>query len=115
MAMNAGYLNSLANHGSTLITHIGLFNSAGDEITGGTPAYARQAVTWTNPVGGLIRPTADLLFNIPAGANVASWQCFNAVTAGTSFGGAALLAESYASQGEYKLLAAASGIAHTAA
>lgn len=115
MAMNAGYLNSLATQGATLITHIGLFNAAGVELSGGTPAYARQPITWTTPVGGLIRPTADLLFNVPAGANVASWQCFNAVTAGTSFGGSSLLEENFTSQGEYKLLAAASGIAHTAA
>lgn len=115
MGMNSGYLNSLAAHGAELITHIGLFNAAGEEITGGTPAYARQPITWTAPVAGLVRPTADLLFNIPAGANVASWQCFNALVAGTSFGGSSLLAESYASQGEYKLLAASSGIAHSAA
>jgi hypothetical protein len=115
MGMNSTYLNSIATHGSGLITHIGLVNAAGEEISGGTPPYARKAITWTAPVAGLVRPTEDLVFFIPAGANVAGWRCFSAVTGGTNFGGSDLIQESYASAGEYKLLAATSGISHTVA
>lgn len=107
--MNTAFLNALAAEGASLITHIALFDS-GSEITGGSPAYARQAVTWTAPSNGLIRPDADLEFDIPAGATVDEWRGFTALTAGTDYGGAALTAEAYAGQGTYTLLAAGTGI-----
>lgn len=114
MAMNSSYLNSLATHGAGLITHIGLFDSSGKELTGGTPAYARKPITWTAPVNGVVRPTVDLVFSIPANSTVASWQGFNALTAGTSYGGSTFAStETYANQGEFKLTATSSGITHS--
>ena len=110
--MNEAYRNAVANFGASIIGYIGLRDQNGTELTGGTPAYARVAVTWTAAVGGLIRPQADIVFNVPAGATVASWFAIN-TTQDTELGGAALTAETYAGQGEYKLLAASSGIAHT--
>jgi hypothetical protein len=112
--MNTAYLDFIANAGAAEITHIALFDGAA-EITGGTPAYARQAVTWTAPSGdGLIRPDADLEFDIPAGATVDGWRGFDALTAGTDYDGAALTAEAYAGQGTYTLLSASTGIDHDA-
>lgn len=110
--MNEAYRNAVANFGASIIGYIGLRDQNGTELTGGTPAYARAAVTWTAAVNGLIRPQADIVFNVPAGATVASWFAINAAQ-DTELGGAALTAETYAGQGEYKLLAASSGIAHT--
>lgn len=114
MAMATSYLNAIATSGGALITHIGLVDETGTEITGGTPAYARQAVTWTAATNGLVRPTVDLLFNIPSGKTVAGWRGFTAVTAGTNHGGADLTDEVYSSQGTYTLLAASTGIDHDA-
>lgn len=114
MPMNATYRNALATEGGSLITHIGLLNS-GTELTGGTPAYARKAVTWTAASDGLIRPNADLTFDVPAGATVNEWRGYSAASGGTDYGGASLTAEAYGGQGTYKLLAASSGIAHNAA
>lgn len=34
MAMSEGYLNAIATEGGTLITHIGLVNAGGTELTG---------------------------------------------------------------------------------
>lgn len=115
--MNGAYLDLIATTGKTTITHIGLVDGDGDELTGGDPAYARQAVTWTGPTtgDGLIRPNADLTFNVPAGATVAGWRGYTALTEGTDYGGAALTPEEFAGQGTYKLLAAATGIDHDAA
>lgn len=110
--MNEAYRNAIANYGASIIGYIGLRDQHGTELTGGTPAYARVAVTWTAAVDGLIRPQADIVFNVPAGATVASWFAINTAQ-DTELGGAALTAETYAGQGEYKLLAASSGIAHT--
>ncbi len=69
MAVSNDYLNALANHGAGLVKYIGLVDETGVELSGGD--YARKAVTWTtSPTGGtagLVRPSADLLFNVPAG------------------------------------------------
>lgn len=114
--MNGAYLDLIATEGKNTITHIALFDGAG-EITGGSPAYARKAVTWTGPTAGdgTIRPNADLDFDIPAGATVDGWRGFTALTGGTDYDGAALTAEDFAGQGVYTLLAASTGIDHDAA
>lgn len=96
-----------------LITHIGLMNGE-SEISGGSPAYARKAVTWTaasgGPSGVTSRPSSDLTFDIPPGATVNRWAGFNASSGGTNYGGGALTSEAFAAQGQYKLLAASTGI-----
>lgn len=116
MAMLDSYLTGvLATQGAAAISHIGLVDDLGTEITGGTPAYARKAVTWTAPAGGLIRPNADLAFDIPAGVTVGGWRGYSALTAGTDYGGEALTNEAFASQGTYTLLAASTSIDHNAA
>lgn len=110
LTMSDAYRNAVANAGGALITHIGLVNNLGQELSGG--GYARKAVSWTTASNGIIRPTADLTFDIPAGANVAGWKGFSALTGGTDYGGADLTQESYAGAGQYKLLAASTGIKH---
>lgn len=115
MAMATGYLNAIGDAGAALITHIGLVNAAGSEISGGSPAYARKPVTWTTASNGTVRPSADLTFDIPTGVTVGGWRGYSALTGGTNYGGADLTQEAFASQGQYKLLAASTGILHTAA
>ena len=110
MAMTEGYRNAIATHGGSLVTHIGLVNGSGVELTGGT--YARKAVTWTTASDGTIRPNADLTFDVPAGATVAGWRGFTAATNGTNYGGEDLTPETFAGAGQYKLLAANTGILH---
>jgi hypothetical protein len=111
MAMSVGYRNAIADAGADLITHIGLVDDEGTELSGGS--YARKAVTWTAASGGTIRPTADLTFDVPAGATVAGWRGFSASTGGTNYGGADLTEETFAAAGQYKLLAVSTGILHT--
>ena len=110
MAMVTGYLNAIANAGAALITHIGLVDETGTEIVGGT--YARLAVTWTGAVDGTIRPNADLTFEVPAGT-VGGWRGYSALTVGTDYGGQVLTNEVFAAAGQYKLLAAGTGILHS--
>ena len=109
--METAYLNAIANHGGSILTHVGLKNASGTELTGGTPEYARQAVTWTPALNGVINPSANLTFAVPAGANVASWFVTNSV--GAVLGSGALTQENYANQGEYVLVAATSSISHS--
>lgn len=114
--MNTTYLNAVrdaaAAQGDTLITHIGLFDT-GVEISGGSPAYARLAVTWVQ-TGGELRPSVDLDFDVPA-CTVDEWRGFSASTGGTDYGGAAISpAVTFAAQGVFRLLAASTAITHTA-
>lgn len=109
MAMNLAFQQYLLDNGNP-ITYIGLLDT-GVELTGGSPAYARLAVTWTSAdASAIIRPNADLTFDVPAGSDVTEWRGYSAVTAGTDYGGETLTTESFASQGQYKLLAASTGI-----
>lgn len=49
----------------TTITHLGLGNLAGTELSGGSPPYARQPVTWTALAGsGISDNTAQYDFDI---------------------------------------------------
>lgn len=109
MAMTEAFKNYLLDTGIDVITYIALFDGA-SEISGGSPAYARKAVTWGDASGGVVRPTGDLTFDIPASATVDGWRGFTAGTGGTNYGGAALKSEVFAGQGQYKLLAASTGI-----
>lgn len=112
MAMEVVYRNAIADYGATQITHIGLVDELGTELTGGSPAYARKAVTWTTASDGTIRPSVDLTFDVPAGTTVGGWRAYSALTAGTNYGGADLTQETFAGQGEYTLLSAGTGILH---
>ena len=113
MPMADSYRTLVANAGAAAITHIGLVDGAGTEISGG--AYARKAVTWATPSTGRKAPNADLLFDIPAGATVAGWRGFTALSGGTNHGGFALTSESFPNGGTYTLQAANTYIDHTAA
>lgn len=42
-------------------------NAAATEATGGSPAYARIAVTWGTPASGAVANTGALTFDVPAG------------------------------------------------
>src|SRR6185295_6116788 len=98
---------------ATQITHVGVntlvtapptdttpgtgTNAAATEATGGTPAYARQAVTWAAAASGIKQNSGALTFDVPAGT-YGFFLYFNASTGNTSnyrgyapFGGATAL------------------------
>jgi hypothetical protein len=88
---------------ATQITHVGVHtltdpgtstNAGAGEATGGSPAYARQAVTWGAAASGQKSNTGALTFDVPAGT-YAFFTYFNASSGNTSnyrgyapFGGA---------------------------
>lgn len=75
------------------VTHIGVVTSAtypgtgtnftGTEATGGSPAYARQAVTWGTPAAGQVSNTNAMTIDVPAGT-YAFFVLMNAVTGNTN-------------------------------
>ena len=96
--------NTLATAYGTAATHAALYStvpgaSAGTELTGGSPAYARKAITWGAAAASAI--TATVTFDVPSGATVAGAGVHTAITAGTYLDGAGVTSQAFASQGQY--------------
>lgn len=49
----------------------GAANTAANELTGGSPAYARKAVAWNAASGGVATQNGDVVFDVPA--STVSW------------------------------------------
>lgn len=104
MALTEAAKNAMLDELGTLITHIGLANVA-TEVTGGSPAYARKAVTWAAASGGVLAMSGSLTFDIPAAGVVNRALLRSALTAGTDYGNATLTEETFGGQGTYELTA----------
>lgn len=87
---------------ASTITHAALTNG-GVELSGGSPAYARQPVTLVAASGGQILITVDETFDVPAGSTVDGVEYYDALTAGTKKASDPVTAEVYAAQGQYIL------------
>jgi hypothetical protein len=74
--------------------------SAGTEPSGGSPAYARKALTWApGTVDGVVTATAT--FDVPSGATIVGAGVHTAVTGGTYLDGGAVTSQAFATQGTY--------------
>jgi len=110
MALQANVLN-VANNAATAIMGFASLHSAdpgatgANEISGGSPAYARQPVTWNPSSGQVSAIVGTLVFNVPA-STVAFAGLWSAVSGGVWRGGDALNASStFGSQGVYNITA----------
>jgi hypothetical protein len=73
-----------------------------NEISGGSPAYARKAIAFSAAsYGTMDDSTNGAVVDVPAGATVDYVAFYSAVTAGTLQAIAKVTAESFASQGTY--------------
>lgn len=82
-ARNVG-VDAIAALGTRWAAHTGDpggANSASNEVTGGSPAYARKAVAWNAASGGVATQNGDVALDIPAGTTVSWTSLWN--TAGT--------------------------------
>ena len=55
----------------------------GNEVTGGSPAYARQVMAWSAASAGSKAMTGTEVFDVPAGTTVRAIATYDALTAGT--------------------------------
>lgn len=63
--------------------HTAYSTTGANEVTGGSPAYARVALTWAAPASGATALAATLpSWNVPTGTTVGWWGGWDAVTAG---------------------------------
>ncbi len=73
------------------------------ELTGGSPAYARKAVTWNAAATSNLDQANAPVFDIPGGATVAHVGYWSGDTTPVFLGSDPVTAESYAAQGTYTL------------
>ena len=71
------------------------------EVTGGSPAYARKAISWGAPSGGVV--TATVTFDVPAGTTVTFAGVCSASTGATLLDKVAVTSQAFATQGTYAL------------
>jgi hypothetical protein len=93
----ANAYHSSAAYGSVYTTAPGA--TQGTEPTGGSPAFARKALTWGANNAG----TAVATFDIPASTTIVGAGVHSAVTAGTYYDGVGLTSQAFASQGTYQV------------
>lgn len=72
-----------ATHGSL---HTAYSSTGTNELTGGTPAYARKAATWAAASGRSKAISASMVFDVPAAQTVRWVGFWDAVTAGNFLG-----------------------------
>jgi hypothetical protein len=94
--ITTGYATAAA-YGALYITAPGA--SAGTEVSGGSPAYARKALTWGAPTNGV--STVTVTFDVPAGTTVVGAGVHTALTAGTYLDGATVTSQAFGTQGTY--------------
>lgn len=66
-----------------LSLHTGFPPAGGNEVTGGSPAYARQPHTWDSAASGSKAMTGTETFDVPAATTVRAVASYNALTTGT--------------------------------
>lgn len=72
------------------------------EVTGGSPAYARKALTWTGGSSDGVVTTGSVDFDVPAGTTLAYAGLWTAITGGTFLDKTAISA-TFVSQGVYRV------------
>lgn len=102
--VDAGRNAMLSGGLGNVITHISLHSgdpstTGTNELTGGSPAYARKAVTWNAAASGLRTNNGALVFDVPTGITVYHVGFWSALTVGTFYGYFPVGAASYAVQG----------------
>ena len=70
------------------------------EVSGGSPAYARKAVTW-NPASGGSIDGDQVVFDVPGGTTVRAVGLWSAASGGTFYGYANVDDEAFTNQGTY--------------
>jgi hypothetical protein len=102
-------LDAIAAQCTRLALHTGdpgAADTASNEVTGGSPAYARVAVAFNASSGGVMTQTGNVVFDVPATtvAWVSGWN-----TAGTQrYFKKQVTSEVFSAQGTYTALAASS-------
>jgi hypothetical protein len=100
--------NAMLNALGALAVYVSLHTAdpgenGSNEVTGGSPAYARKAITWNAAGNGTMDDSNVPVFDVPAGTTVSYVGFWSAVTTGIFYGSADVTNEVFAGQGTYSL------------
>jgi len=97
-------LNELAGVAVYVSLHSGNpCDNGANEISGGSPAYARKSISWNSASGGAITASNQPQFDVPGGTTVSYVGFWSAASGGTFYGYADVPDESFSGQGKYTL------------
>jgi len=74
-----------------------------NEISGGSPAYIRKAITWNAASGGSLDSSNQPVLDVGAGKTVSYVGFWSAESAGVFYGAADVTDEVFGAQGTYTL------------
>ncbi|MDP1793196.1 MAG: hypothetical protein Q8K63_03575 [Acidimicrobiales bacterium] len=95
-------LDALAGVAGYMSLHTADPGSTGtSEVAGGSPAYARKAVTWNAAASGNLDNNANPTFDVPAATTITHAGFWSAASGGTFYGGQAITNETFGGQGTY--------------
>lgn len=108
MALNTTALNLMLDALGAVAVYVSLHTDAvgsgsGNEVTGGSPAYARKAITWNAASSGNLDNDDNPTFDVPAGTTIRRVGFWSASEDGTYYGDADITDETFGAQGTYTL------------
>src|SRR5687768_2638947 len=109
MGLNATGLNLMLDALAAAITHVSLHtdvvgSGSGNEVTGGSPAYTRESITWNTAAGGALDNSNTSVFDVPSGTTIRRVGFFGHVSNATPYyGDADITDETFGGQGTYTL------------
>lgn len=108
MALSTAAKNAALDHLATVMVFASLHtadpgDTGANEVSGGSPAYGRKAITWNAATGGALDNNANPVFDVPAATTVTHAGLWSAVTGGTYHGSGDIANETFAGQGQYTL------------
>jgi hypothetical protein len=94
--------------GASYITHASLHSAepdsnGSDEISGGSPAYARKAISWTTATSDDLDSSNQPVFDVPGSTTITHVGFWDDATSGAFLGYAAITQETFGGQGTYTL------------
>lgn len=108
MPYSAGAKNYMLDQLGTVCVYVSLHTASpgstgANEVTGGSPAYARKALTWNAASTGSKTLSNSPTFDVPAGVTITHVGLWSAATNGTYYGYIDVTDEVFASQGTYQV------------
>ena len=95
-------LNALGASAVFVSLHNGAPGDNGaNEISGGSPAYVRKAITWNAAAAGVLDSSNTPTLDVPGSTTVSAVGFWSAETAGTFYGSSTVTEEVFANQGTY--------------
>lgn len=99
--MCTAYSTNIGKFGALTTTAPG--STTGTELSGGSPAYARIAPSWSAAASSAITVSAALAFNVGSGNTVVGFEFFDAATVGNYLDGCGITSQLFSSQGTYSI------------